>query len=111
MAKEWREAFCVLCGRTMGMKNKTVEGKAWIKLGEDNLWDKTGEFTGDKPFGVVKSSEGRGTMKMVRYYDIDEDREGFFPAMKARLLAILGEWIKKGWLTREEIIAAIERED
>ena len=108
MAKEWREPFCVLCGRTMGVKNITIEGKPWIKVGEENRWAKTQEFTGEKPFGVVKSSEGRGTMRLVRYYDIDEDEEGYFPLMKARLLNVISEWLAKGWLSKEDLSKAIE---
>lgn len=101
---EWKEAFCVLCGRTMGKRNILVApGKPWTKIGERNLWKETETFTGDKPFGVVKSSEGRGTMTFVRYYGIDEDTEGFFPPMKARLLAVVKEWLAKGWITQEEV--------
>ena len=105
---EWKEAFCPLCGRTMGMKNIYIEPKKpWTKTGEENRWEATKEFTGDKPFGVVKSSEGRGTMKFERYYGIDEDVEGYFPLMKSRLLAVNKEWLEKGWITREELEAAI----
>ena len=106
---EWKECFCVLCGRTMG--NRTVyraPGKPYMGItGHENKWELTREFTKDKPFGVVKSSEGRGTMKMERYYEIDEDSEGFFPPMKARLLAVIGEWQAKGLITREEVDAAL----
>lgn len=102
--KEWREAFCPLCGRTMGMKNIYIEpSKPWTKTGEENRWETTQEFTGEKPFGVIKSSEGRGTMKFERYYDIDEDTEGFFRFMKQRLLSVIKEWIEKGWLNKKDI--------
>ena len=111
MAK-WKEPFCVLCGRTMGKKNVYAEGggpkKPWTKTGEENRWEGTKDFTGDKPFGVIKSSEGRGTMKFERYYDIDEDAEGYFPLMKARLLAVNAEWLAKGWITREELEEVIK---
>lgn len=101
--KYWREAFCVLCGRTMGKRNISPEGKPYIKLGERNLWEETAGFTGDKPFGVVKSSEGRGTMKFVRYYGLDEDEEHYFDYMKARLLNVVKEWRAKGWITEDEV--------
>lgn len=105
---EWREAFCPCCGRTMGKRTITIEGKPWIKIGEENRWEDTKDFTGDKPFGVVKSSEGRGTMKFERYYDIDEDEEGYFPLIKARLLNVISEWLDKGWITREEVEAIVK---
>ncbi len=105
---EWREAFCPMCGYTRGMRNITPRGKPWIKLDEENFWERTREFTGDKAFGVVKTSEGRGTMRIVRYYGIDEDVEGYFPLMKARLLAVIGEWLEKGWITPEEVEGAMK---
>ena len=106
MAREGREAFCFLCGRTMGKKNITIKGKPWMKTGEENMWEKTQDFT-QKPFGVIKSSEGRGTMAFVRYYGIEEDKEGYFPFIKARLLVVIGEFLTRGWLTREEVLAAM----
>jgi hypothetical protein len=88
----------------MGKKNIYMDPKRpWTKTGEENRWEATQEFTGDKPFGVVKASEGRGTMRLVRYYDIDEDKEGYFPLMRERLLNIISEWVSKGWLSIEDI--------
>jgi len=85
----------------------SVPGKPYFGIERhDNRWEKTKTFTGDKPFGVVKSSEGKGSMKFERYYGIDEDEEGYFLAMKARLLNIVSEWLEKGWLTKEEVEAA-----
>lgn len=105
MATEWREAFCVLCGRTMGKRTiYKMPGKPYFGIErEDNLWQKTEEFTGDKPFGVVKSSEGRGTMKFERYYNIDEDVEGYLDFMRQRLLNVIKEWLKKDWLSKSDI--------
>ncbi len=109
MATEWREAFCPLCGRTMGMKTHyRVPGKPYMGIASrENRWEATQEFTGDKPFGVVKSSMGRGSLKLDRYYGVDEDVEGYFPLMKARLLAVIGEWVEKGWITQEEVAEAL----
>ena len=109
MPSEWREAFCPTCGRTMGMKTiLRTPGKPYMGIARrENRWEATKEFTGDKPFGVVKSSEGRGSLKFERYYGIDEDQEGYFPLIKARLLAVMGEWLEKGWITREEVDQAL----
>ncbi len=105
MAKEWKEAFCVLCGRTMGMRSiPRVPGKPQFGIeSHENKWKETEAFTGAKPFGVVRSSEGKGSIKTVRYFDIDEDTDGYFPAMKQRLLNIITEWKTKGWLTEDEL--------
>lgn len=108
MAKEWREAFCPVCGTNHGQMNHTIPGKPWEVVSRESFWDRTELYNKDKPFGVVKSSEGRGTMKMVRYYDITEDQEGYFPQIKHRLLAALGEWVSKGWISREEVEEAIK---
>ncbi len=106
---EWREAFCPLCGRTMGMRTVyRSPGKPYFGIErKDNKWEERGEYTGEEHFGVVKSSEGKGTLKTVRYYEIDEDAEKFFPPMKARILAIIGQWQAKGLITREEVDAAL----
>ena len=105
---EWREAFCPLCGRTMGMRTVyRQKGKPYFGIvRKDNKWEERGEYNAEEHFGVVKSSEGKGTLKTERYYEIDEDVEGFFPPMKARLLAIIGDWQTRGLLTREEVDAA-----
>ena len=110
MPSEWREAFCPTCGRTMGMKTiLRTPGKPYMGIARrENRWEATKEFTGDKPFGVVKSSEGRGSLKFERYYGIDEDLEGYFPLMKNRLLNVIKEWIDKDWLSREEVQKMIE---
>jgi len=106
---EWKEALCPMCGNSHGMINiYTVPGKPWTKVGQENYWEKTRDFIPDKPFGVVKSGEGRGTMELVRYYDIDEDTDGYFTPMKARLLQVLKEWLDKGWITREELEEVIQ---
>lgn len=102
---EWKEAFCPMCGRTMG-KRTTYREKKKPYLGiesQENLWEKTREFTGDKPFGLIKSSAGRGSLAVVRYYGIDEDEGEYFPAMKERLLNVIKEWYGRGWITKKEI--------
>ena len=105
---EWREALCPMCGTSHGMVNITIRGKPWIKVGQENYWEKTKDFDPEKSFGVIKASEGRGTMRLVRYYGINEDKEGYFNFMKARLLNIMKEWLAKGWITKEEIKEAMK---
>ena len=108
MAKEWKEPFCPMCRRNMGKKNIYIDPKKpWTKTGEEDLWAKALAYSGEIHFGVVKSSEGRGTLQFVRYYDIDEDSEGYLSSMKSQLLAVLVEWLDKGWITREELETAL----
>ena len=89
---QWREAFCVLCGLTVGNR---IMGK--VLSYHDN----------QKPFGVIKESKGRGTMKFLGYYGVEEDVDGFFPIMKTRFLQVVGEWLERKWITREEILQAM----
>lgn len=53
------------------------------------------------------SSEGRGTMKFEGHYDVDEDIEGFFPLIKARLLGAVTDWLRRGWLTAADLQGVI----
>ena len=104
---EWKEAFCPLCGLSHGMVNiYDIPGKPWLKTGQENFWARTRNYE-PKPFGVIKEGAGRGTMAMVGYFDIDEDTDGYYPHIKARILVFLKEWVEKGWLTSEEIEEAI----
>ena len=88
----WHETFCPICGLTVGNR---IMGK--VLSYHDN----------QKPFGVVKESKGRGTMKFLGYYGLDEDVDGFFPIMKIRLLQVIGEWLEREWISREEILQAM----
>ena len=104
---EWKEAFCPGCGLSHGKINiYDIPGKPWLKTDQENFWARTRDYV-PKPFGVIKETFGRGTMKLVRYYDIDEDTDGYFPHIKARLLTVVKEWVAKGWLTREEVEQAM----
>ena len=109
--KQWREPFCPVCRRNMAIRTiYRSPQKPYMGIErQDNLWAKAQAYTGEIHFGVVKSSEGKGTLKMERYYEIDEDSEGYFPLIKDRILTTLKEWLDRGWLTPEEIERAIEK--
>jgi len=75
------------------------------KLRRFNYWEKNREFAADKPFGIIQQAgmaDLRG-FEVIRYFSPEEDTEGFFPLVKARLLEAVREWLKKGWLKREEV--------
>ena len=99
--KQWREPFCPVCRRNMGIRTiYRSPQKPYMGIErQDNLWAKAQAYTGEVHFGVIKSSEGRGTMKF----------EGYFPLIKDRILTTLKEWLDRGWLTPEEIERAIEK--
>jgi hypothetical protein len=85
------------------MINQHPPKQRWITLAVSNFWENMRERVGDRHFGVVKSSEGRGSMKFVGYYGPEEDREGFFAPIKALLLAAVRDWLSRGWLTKQEV--------
>ena len=104
MATEMRKAFCPICGRTAGREvTKRVKGKHYIALEHGNYWDRTKDYEADKPFGVIQTTEGRGTITTTGYFNPEDDKDGFFPLVKARMMQAMKEWIDKGWITIDEL--------
>lgn len=99
-----RQAICPICGTSHGITvTETVPGKKYIKLKRGNYWERTKDFDPDKPFGVIQETFGRGTFKLIGYFSPEEDQDGFFPLVKARLLQATKEWLAKGWITKDEV--------
>lgn len=100
----YRQAFCPVCGMTHGTEViERVPGKPYIKLTRRNFWERTKDYDPNKPFGVIQEAIGPGSFTKLGYFSPEEDKDGFFPLIKARLLTVLKEWQKNGWLTKEEI--------
>ena len=76
-----------------------------------NFWAATKGFDPDKPFGVIQEvGGGKGkSFRFLGYFGPGDDPDGYFPLVKGRLLAALGEWIAKGWLTADEVAAGVEQ--
>jgi hypothetical protein len=105
----YRQAICPVCGTAHGVEvTETVPGKRYIKLQRRNYWERVKGFDPAKPFGVIQETSGRGSFKLVGYFGPEEDKDGFFPLVKARLLAAVKEWVNKGWITRAELRQAIK---
>ena len=102
---EWKPALCLLCGRPMG--NRAVKVGSLV-VGHESRWEECRDWDGSAPFGIIMESQGRGSMQKVGEYDLAYDTEGHWPHMKARILAMLGQCVDKGWLTRGEINDALE---
>jgi len=103
---EYRQAICPVCGRAAGYEvTETIPGKPYMVLKRENYWERTKAFDPAKPFGVIQDvSRGRGrSFKVIGYFSPEEDVDGFFPLVKARLLAAIKEWLDKGWITESEI--------
>lgn len=107
---EYHQAFCPVCGRAAGTQviNKSSDGVPIIR---QNFWEIGGFFDIDKPFGVIQDIGGRaGRGEVLGYFSPEEDQSGFFPLVKERMLRAMAKWVKRGWITRAEISAAIKEE-
>ncbi len=114
MAKEVRSAFCPVCGRAAGQRKKVkATGGTGYYLAADteSFWDWLNSQypEGSAQFGVVQAvGQGRGkSFKVVRYFSPAEDQDGYYPAIKKRLLMALRTWLQRGWLTDGEMAAVL----
>ena len=109
--REYRQALCPVCGRGAGLKRVSYpSGLYGAEPGEVvNFWAETLKFDPDKPFGVIQEvGGGKGhSFRLLGYFNPDDDPDGYFPLVKARLLAAVGEWIAKGWISAEELGAVM----
>ena len=104
----YRQAFCPICGTTHGTV-VTEKLKGYIPWTKENFWERTLTFDPDKPFGCIQETLGRGSFKLVGYFGPEDDPDGYFPLVKARLLAAVREWLNKNWITRAEVEEAIKK--
>lgn len=104
--REYRQAICPVCGRAAGKKRIEYPQKGYYQpVPTENFWEYTKDFDPDKPFGVIQEvGAGKGhSFKVIGHFNPEEDIDGFFPLVKARLLSAVKEWLNKGWLTEEEV--------
>lgn len=92
-------ALCPCCGRAIPQNRAIKIGSITVDrvpYFESIEWDE------NKPFGTSYLPAGRGS-----FHDWlplkPEDAPELFEAVKKRFLDALGEWLRKGWLTREEL--------
>lgn len=96
--------LCPLCGRATGRRaTKRVKYHAL----EQMPYLQTIKFDPDKAFGVILQINGPKQITKIRDFQPGEDPDNTFPQVKQRLLDAVSEWKAKGWLTREDILAAI----
>lgn len=103
---EYRQAICPVCGRAAGTKRLEYPQKGYYSpVPTENFWSYTQDFDPDKPFGVIQEvGAGKGhSFKVIGHFSPEEDIDGYFPLVKARLLNAVKEWLNKGWLTRDEV--------
>lgn len=100
----FRRAHCPVCGHQVGLVRKTVPGQPHLTLEYENPWDSPRPgVNGKRPFGIILESVGRGTIRVVGYYDPqDGDPEGFFPRVRARLIEAVQDWLSKGYLSLDD---------
>lgn len=115
--KEYRQAFCPVCGVSHGLKRleypsrgyweppPTMNYWEWIKDRDDGRGIDAAEH-----FGVIQEvGGGKGhSFRVLGYFGPEDDQDGYYPLVKARLLCALRRWVQNGWLTTIEIQQAIE---
>jgi len=109
---EYRAAFCPVCGVAHGLKRlEYPTGSYWTGEGAVNYWewlkerDEERGLDKDEPFGVIQEV-GRGkkhSFGFVGYFSPEEDTDGFYPLVKARLLQAVRRWLANGWITPDEV--------
>lgn len=87
---------CPLCGRSASTKPE-VKGQGF--------WERLADFDPAKAFGVIQRAAGRGTLNVIGHFGPEEERE-IHAAIRGRIVAILVEWLNKGWLTPEDLLPA-----
>lgn len=92
--------FCPVCGVSHGMR-ATHKIKYIIRAKAPYL--ETIDFDPDKPFGVYLEAKGYGKGKDVAGYAQPDDEPEEFARVKGRFIDAVGEWIRKGWMTWEEL--------
>lgn len=111
--KEYRQAICPVCGRSAGLKRVEYPAKGYYSPpATENFWQYTKDFDPNKPFGVIQEvGGGKGhSFRVIGYFNPEDDVDGFFPLVKARLLKAVREWRDKGWITEQELIDLLRSE-
>lgn len=101
---------CPLCGVAHGTRNvyKQGENRKRVVEARANFWESPQSFEPGHPFGVIQQSLGRGLITTLRHIAPNEDPTGSFPLIKSRLLAVITEWVEKGWLDKEELSGMVD---
>lgn len=114
---EYRAAFCPVCGVAHGRKRLEYQtGSYWTGEGAVNYWEWLEErdaergLDNEEPFGVIQEV-GRGkkhSFGFVGYFSPNEDIDGFYPLVKARLLLAIKRWLQNNWISSEELLNIIQ---
>lgn len=101
------QVFCPVCGLNHHDRVEHDPERPSQIIGRHNFWEDVVDFDPTHPYGVILESQGRGTLRVVRYFAANEDPTGAFPLVKARMLAALQEWITKGYIDKDEAAGAV----
>ncbi len=91
---EYRQVVCPLCGRSASTK-PIVKGQGF--------WDRLADFDPAKAFGVIQRAAGRGTLDVIGHFGPEGEPE-IHAAIQGRIVAMLVEWLNKGWISPEDLL-------
>jgi hypothetical protein len=64
------------------------------------------EWNPEQPFGIRMAATGKKSFETWSYVSPDQAPE-LFGAMKGRFLVALTEWLRKGWISEGDVLAAL----
>lgn len=114
--REYRSAYCPVCGVTHGKKRLQYPAPGvYIAPPTMNYWEWLAHrkeelgIADDLAFGVIQEvglGKGHGFNK-VGQFDPSDDPDGYYPWVKTNLLLGLRAWLRNGWLRPEEVEALL----
>ena len=109
---EYRQARCPTCGMAHGLKRLQYPEKCEKFTASDkSFWEWLDEkdaergLDSDEPFGIIQEvGAGKGhSFRVIGHFSPAEDKDGFYPIVKRRMLRGLWRWLVNGWVTADEI--------
>ena len=92
--------FCPVCGRTIPEYRAIKIG--YVTVDRINYFGSI-DWDPDKPFGVSYKAGGKNAYEDWHHIN-PEDAPEIFEAIKNRFIQAVGEWLRKGWMTKEELL-------
>lgn len=103
---EVRRITCPVCGRTAGRVPASKGERKYYETAETvSSWDILDDPGPETEYGIIQAQGlGRGRdFEVIGHFGPDDDPDGYFPAVKHRLMVAMAEWLRRGWITAGDI--------